>query len=207
MAPIATRDVNGTATEKSEESEQRRPDAGIYVPTLAFFDSNEDLDLDTTRKHALRLARAGVKGIVTHGSNGEAAHLDHQERMQMTAATREALDGAGYENMSIIVGCGAQSTRETIKLCQEAHASGGNYALVLPPSYFASLLSPAMLLDHYRKVADASPIPILMFASPPYNGPHTLLTVTRRTAQVAMLPPGEGRSDECRRGLREVDGG
>lgn len=83
----------------------------------------------------------------------------------ITRATRQALDDSG-EDVKLIVGCGAHSTRETIKLCKDAASAGGQAALVLPPSYFASLLSSKLLLDHFRKVADASPIPILIYNFP-----------------------------------------
>lgn len=133
---------------------------------MAFFKPNEDVDTETTKKHASRLAASGIQGLVTHGSNGEAAHLDHEERITITRATRQALDESGHEDMPMIVGCGAHSTRETIKLCKDAAGAGGNFALVLPPSYFASLLTPKLLLDHYRNVADASPMPILIYNFP-----------------------------------------
>jgi 4-hydroxy-2-oxoglutarate aldolase len=51
---------------------------GIYVPTVAFFDPvNDNVDVETTANHAVRLAKAGVAGITTQGSNGEAVHLSH----------------------------------------------------------------------------------------------------------------------------------
>src|SRR5205814_329316 len=105
---------------------------GVYVPTVCFFDEiTEDLDIPTIKKHAVRMAKAGVAGIATQGSNGEAVNLSHAERRLVTAATREALDNAGYHDMPIIVGCGAQSTRETLELCHDAFLSGGDYVLVL----------------------------------------------------------------------------
>lgn len=140
---------------------------GVYVPTVAFFDSETDaVDLPTVEKHAARLARAGVAGIVTHGSNGEAVHLDHSERMAINSATRRSLDEAGYPYLPLIVGCGAPSTRETIQLCKEAYSSGGSFALVLPPSYYNSLVSSNLLLEHFQTVADASPIPLLIYNFP-----------------------------------------
>jgi 4-hydroxy-2-oxoglutarate aldolase len=88
---------------------------GIYVPTVAFFDrATDEVDVATTKKHAVRLANAGVTGLVTHGSNGEAVHLDHSERMLINRTTREALDSIGRQDLPLIVGFGAQSTRETI---------------------------------------------------------------------------------------------
>jgi dihydrodipicolinate synthase/N-acetylneuraminate lyase len=140
---------------------------GIYVPTLAFFDRDtEDLDLATTAAHARRLAEAGVAGITTQGSNGEAVHLSHAERKAVTRATRQALDTAGFHEMPIIVGCGAQSTRETVELCREAMDAGGDYALILPPSYYRPMVGPALLREFFRDVADASPIPILIYNYP-----------------------------------------
>lgn len=140
---------------------------GVYVPTVAFFDKHtEDLDLDTVSSHAVRLAEAGVAGITTQGSNGEAVHLTHNERMAVTRATRHALDDAGFDALPIIVGCGAQSTREAIQLCHEAHYAGGDYALVLPPSYYRSLFRTESVFEYFQDVASHSPIPILLYNYP-----------------------------------------
>ncbi|CAF9940029.1 hypothetical protein IMSHALPRED_001726 [Imshaugia aleurites] len=139
---------------------------GVYVPSVAFFRENEDLDLDTIGKHAVRLAKAGVAGIATQGSNGEAVHLTHQERQQVTRTTRMALNENGFDFLPVIVGCGSQSTRETIELCQEALASGGDYALVLPPSYYKPSHKPDTIVEFFRDVADASPIPIIIYNYP-----------------------------------------
>ncbi|KAI4856174.1 dihydrodipicolinate synthetase family protein [Aureobasidium sp. EXF-8846] len=165
MAPTSTQDFDATASAPISGGVMNRLEAGIYVPTVAFFKDDEEVDIETTRKHALRLASSGIKGIVTHGSNGEAAHLSHEERVLITQTTRQALDDSGHD-VRLIVGCGAQSTRETIKLCRDAASAGGDAALVLPPSYFASLLSSKLLLEHFRKVAEASPIPILIYNFP-----------------------------------------
>ncbi|TGZ81984.1 aldolase [Ascodesmis nigricans] len=140
---------------------------GIYCPTPAFFDPiTEDIDLDTTALHAVRLANAGMAGIVTQGSNGEAVHLSHEERQLITHTTREALDEAGFHDIPVLVGCGAQSTRETIQLCREASAAGGEYAMVLPPSYYRTLYAGESQLDFFRDVADKSPIPIIIYNFP-----------------------------------------
>lgn len=140
---------------------------GIYVPTVAFFDDDTNgIDLETVEKHAIRLAKAGVAGLVTHGSNGEAVHLDHRERMLINTATRRALDSIDRPDMPLIVGCGAQSTKETVQLCIEASRTGGSYALILPPSYYGSLLTPDLVLQYFRDVADQSPIPVLIYNFP-----------------------------------------
>ena len=140
---------------------------GVYVPTVAFFKKeNEDLDLDTISQHAVRLAEAGVAGLTTQGSNGEAVHLTHKERKLVTKTTRMALDKAGFTNLPIIVGCGSQSTRETVDHCREALQSGGDYALVLPPSYYKPLFSATSIIEFFQDVADQSPVPIIIYNYP-----------------------------------------
>ncbi|KAK3177204.1 hypothetical protein OEA41_008533 [Lepraria neglecta] len=159
--------LKSTSASSLEDMHVIRPlRPGVYVPTLAFFKDNEDLDLITVGKHAVRLAKAGVAGIATQGSNGEAVHLSHQERKQVTRTTRMALDDAGFHSLPIIVGCGSQSTRETIELCQEAFASGGDYALVLPPSYYKPMHKSDTIIEFFQDVADMSPVPILIYNYP-----------------------------------------
>ncbi|KAL6870358.1 aldolase [Trichoderma novae-zelandiae] len=140
---------------------------GIYVPTVAFFDPETDeLDVKTVSRHAVRLAKAGVAGLAVQGSNGEAAHLLHEERNAVTKATRAALDAAGFGSMPLIVGCGAQSVVEAVSLCRQAAANGGDYALVLPPSYYAGLFDAATVEGFFGAVADASPIPVIVYNYP-----------------------------------------
>ncbi|KLU86841.1 hypothetical protein MAPG_05849 [Magnaporthiopsis poae ATCC 64411] len=76
---------------------------GVYVPTMCFFDpKTEDVDEAMIAEHAVRLAKAGVTGLATQGSNGEAVHLTHEERRLVTSTTRKALDGAGYSDMPLV---------------------------------------------------------------------------------------------------------
>ncbi|KAK5992726.1 Dihydrodipicolinate synthase-like [Cladobotryum mycophilum] len=139
---------------------------GLYVPTVAFFTPEDTIDVDTTSSHTKRLVEAGVAGLLTHGSNGEAVHLDHAERQLINRITRSALDASGKSDIPLIVGCGSQSTRETIQLCVEAAESGGTHALILPPAYYGSLLTGDLIMEHFRAVADASPIPLLVYNFP-----------------------------------------
>ncbi|KAK4166367.1 hypothetical protein QBC43DRAFT_16854 [Cladorrhinum sp. PSN259] len=159
-----------SSTSEASEFHMSRPLVpGVYVPTMCFFEEGtEDVDTDTIARHAVRLARAGVTGLATQGSNGEAVHLTHSERQLVTATTRKALNDSGFSHMPIVVGCGAQSTREAIQLCREGWEAGGDYALVLPPSYYASLFAPASqtIVEYFTAVADASPIPIIIYNFP-----------------------------------------
>jgi 4-hydroxy-2-oxoglutarate aldolase len=140
---------------------------GIYPPVPTFFDANGDLDLETLRSHIRRLTEPGncwVAGIVALGSNGEAAHLNDAERDTVIRTIRETTPA----EIPVLAGASAQSTRGTIALCKAAAQSGAAAALVLPPSYFR--LPRLALLQHYRAVADASPIPVVIYNMPASTG-------------------------------------
>jgi 4-hydroxy-2-oxoglutarate aldolase len=171
MAPSIISDSLIDSTQV-DGSQSRHLERGIYVPTVAFFeaDTHQRVDVAATEKHAQMLAGAGVTGIVTHGSNGEAVHLTDEERKLITKTTRQGLQRCGHGEMPILVGCGAPSTQQTIKLCIDAAESGGDFALVLPPSYYGTLLTKDAILDYFRTVADASPIPLVIYNFPAVQG-------------------------------------
>lgn len=135
---------------------------GIYPPVPTFFDEQEELDLDTLRRHVSRLADTRIVGYVVMGSNGEAVHLSNDERAQMIEAMRET----GGIDVQVLAGCGDQSTRATIANCQQAARFGADIALVLPPFYYKGRMDTQALLAHYRAVADSSPLPIVIYNMP-----------------------------------------
>ena len=88
---------------------------------MTFFNPDtEDLDPATIRTHAVRLAKAGLVGLVTMGSNGEDVHLSRAERQTVICETRTALTEAGFANAPVITGASEQSIRGTIELCRES---------------------------------------------------------------------------------------
>jgi len=147
-------------------SKSKPPPPGIYVPAVLFFKENEDLDEDAIKSHVLRLAQGSVTGILVQGSNGEAQHLSHDERKRAIHLTRATLDAYEYKDVVVIAGTGAQSTRETKQLNIDAHEAGATHALVLTPSTWASSMTKDTILRFHREVADASPIPTMVYNFP-----------------------------------------
>lgn len=134
---------------------------------MTFFDKEtEDLDIPTIKKHAVRLAEAGLVGLVTMGSNGEAVHLTREEKTAITRATREALDEAGFKDVVVIAGTSENSVRGAVEMCKEAEAAGAEYALVLPPSYYRAQSSEALIFEFYTELAEQSPIKIILYQYP-----------------------------------------
>jgi 4-hydroxy-2-oxoglutarate aldolase len=124
---------------------------GIYPPVPTFFDADEELDLATLREHITRLRAHGIANFVALGSNGEAMHLTPEERRQVIATIREA---AGAE---------AQVLAALTRLAADA---GADVALILPPHHYRSAMTPPVLRAHYLAVADASPLPVMIYNMP-----------------------------------------
>ena len=70
----------------------------------------------------------------------------------------------------LLAGTGLESTRATIALTRRAADAGADAALVLTPSYYKPQMSPEALRRHFEAVADASPIPVLLYSVPQFTG-------------------------------------
>jgi hypothetical protein len=110
------------------------------------------------------MAQAGV-GPLLCGSMSEAHHIAADERTTLIRAARSALDAAGLTHVPLIVGTGVGSTRETIALTKAAAAAGADYSIVITSGYYAGALakSPAALHAFFTDIADASPIPVMIY--------------------------------------------
>jgi len=144
---------------------------GVYVPMPTFFleepADEQPVDVDTVARHVKYLCTAGVHGIVCMGSTGEAVHLSEEERQLVVRTARKTIDDLGTKT-KLIAGCSQESVRGTLNLIQQAAKSGAEYAMVLPPSYFLTWTENRsdVLYSFYTKVADKSPLPIVIYNFP-----------------------------------------
>lgn len=144
---------------------------GIYVPIPTFFHEEpvdeQPIDVETLTKHVNYLCTAGVHGIVCMGTTGEAVHLTDEERQLVLRTARKAIDESGSK-AKLVAGCSKESVRDSIKLTKEAAECGAEFALILPPSYFLAWTPNRsdVIYSFYTKVADKSPIPIIIYNFP-----------------------------------------
>lgn len=106
-------------------------------------------------------------GILICGTTGEAPHLDLEERVAVIKATRQVLDSNGLTHIPIICGTGSGSTRQTINLTRSAAEAGADYAIVIISGYFALGLNYPAIKSFFLEVAEASPIPIMIYNCEP----------------------------------------
>ena len=140
--------------------------AGIFPPiTTPFQGPLGPIATQRFQHNVTRLLAEGVAGIVVSGSTGEAPLLDADEQRQLVELARAVMQDGAW----LIAGTGGESTLETVKLSLAAAEAGADAILVRPPSYYSAAMSPASLAVHFLSVADASPVPMLIYNIPKYT--------------------------------------
>ncbi len=140
--------------------------AGIFTPIATPFRPDDTLDEAGLRANIARWMQTSLTGLVVLGSNGEAPQLDDDESDRIIAIAREAMP----RNRPMIVGTGRESTRATIAASKRAAAAGADAVLVRTPSFFKPQMTTDVFVQHYTAVADASPVPVLLYNVTPYTG-------------------------------------
>ncbi|NLX35496.1 MAG: dihydrodipicolinate synthase family protein [Chloroflexi bacterium] len=138
---------------------------GILPPIITPFDDSGEIDWTALDANLERWNETGLAGYVVAGSNGESASLTCDE----VAALTERVRLRALPQQQVIAGTGRQSTRETIALTRAAAAAGADLVLVMTPSFFAEQMGGPALVEHYQRVADASPVPVLLYNVPKYT--------------------------------------
>lgn len=130
------------------------------------FDASGNVDTAAIQSNAARWLERGVRGIVALGSNGEAPLLDEDECAAVIAAARAAVP----PDRLLIAGTGRESTRNTIAASMRAADLGADAVLVRTPSYFKPRMTTDAFVAHYTAVADAVPVPVLLYNYPAVTG-------------------------------------
>ena len=139
---------------------------GVLAPVATIFGDDGELDLAAYAENMEFYATSALDGVVIMGSNGEYTLLSENEKERLIAAGVEAING----RKTVLAGTGVESTRGTIALTKKAAELGAEYALVNTPHYYRPRYDYAANLKHYLSVAEASPIPVIVYIMALYTG-------------------------------------
>jgi len=148
---------------------------GICASTITPFGPDGTLRLERLKPHIDWVIKDGVQAISPLGSSGEFAALEVKDRKRVLDAALAANDG----RVPVLAGTHHYSTRLTVELSKHAQQAGADALLIVPPYYMAP--TPAQVLDHYRRVAEAVQIPIVVYHNIP------LTAVDLRTEHLLQL--------------------
>jgi dihydrodipicolinate synthase/N-acetylneuraminate lyase len=134
---------------------------GVFAPIPTPFDRDERVDLGRLSAACARWAASPLGGLVVLGSTGEAVLLDEDESDRIMAFTRERWPAG--QARPFIVGAGRESTPATIRAVRRAADLGADAVLVRTPGFYKSQMTNDVFVRHYTAVADASPVPVLLY--------------------------------------------
>ncbi|MDH4147850.1 MAG: 4-hydroxy-tetrahydrodipicolinate synthase, partial [Acidimicrobiia bacterium] len=160
----------------------------VVTAMITPFDKSEALDLAGVRTLARWLVDQGNQGLVIAGTTGESPTLTHEEQAELFSAVRDAV------TVPIVAGVGSNSTRESLGLIDAAHAAGVDGLLVVTPYY--NRPSQAGLDRHFRTLADATDLPIMLYDIPVRTGRKidtgTLLALAHEVDNIVALKDAAG---------------
>lgn len=151
---------------------------GVIPPMATPFTADEDLDLAALKANIVQWNQTGLSGYLAVGSNGESVYLSEDEQQAVIAATAEA----AAEDKFVMAGAGRESSRETTQAIKRAASVGAHCALIVTPCYFKGQMKPPNLQAHYLRVAEASPLPILLYNVPQATGVNMTPDLVARLA-------------------------
>ncbi|NXK78337.1 HOGA1 protein, partial [Amazona guildingii] len=139
---------------------------GIFPPLATPFSPMREVDYARLEGNLHRYASIPFRGLVVLGSNGEYPYLAPQERLEVVSCVRRALP----RDRLLLAGSGCESTQATIQLTLSMAEAGADVALVVTPCYYRGAMTSAALVQHYTEVANASPIPVVLYSVPANTG-------------------------------------
>jgi dihydrodipicolinate synthase/N-acetylneuraminate lyase len=131
---------------------------------ITAFDADEHID-DKAHEHNLSVVvAAGAGGVLLAGSTGEGPYLEEDERRVLTSIARSA-----YPDLTIVCGVSAESDRQARIQIAEADAGGADAVLVVTPGTLVRNRH-RLITDFYHRIAQSSPLPILLYTVPGMTG-------------------------------------
>lgn len=152
--------------------------SGVLAPVPTPFDDRDQVDARKLTAAFARWVKGPLTGFVILGSNGEAALMDEEESDRVIALAREAVP----RDRTFLVGTGRESTQGTIRATKRAAALGADGVLVRTPGFFKSQMTNDVFVRHYTAVADASPVPVLLYNFTAVTGVNLLPAAVSRIA-------------------------
>lgn len=147
-------------------SNKRLDLGGIFPPLLTPFNKKEEVDYHRLEDNLQKYSSVPFRGFVVQGSNGEYTYLTSTERIEVVRRVRKAVP----KDKLVVAGSGCESTQATVKMTTNMAEAGADAVMVVTPCYYRGQMNSASLIHHYTKVADTSPVPVILYNVPANTG-------------------------------------
>lgn len=154
---------------------------GIIVPICTPFNEDESLNLEELEKQINRMIAEGIDGIFCFGTNGEGYILNAKEKKEVLRTTVKVVSG----RVPVYAGTGCISTKETIEQSLMAKEAGADVLSLITPSFAKA--SQEELYRHYKTVAEAVDMPILLYNIPARTGNALEPETVKRLSEIPNI--------------------
>jgi 4-hydroxy-tetrahydrodipicolinate synthase len=166
---------------------------GVFPAVTTQFKADESLDIPATIAQVERLLRAGVHCVIMLGSLGENCALEPEEKRQLVKAAVDAVKG----RVPVLSGVAECSTALAARYAADVGKLGADGLMVLPAMVYKS--DPRETLAHFRSVAKATSLPIMIYNNPPAYGVDVTPAMFAELMDVANIVAIKESSDNVRR--------
>lgn len=154
---------------------------GVIVPLVTPLNADETINELELRNQVNRQIESGIHALFPLGTNGEAYIMSHEEKLQIIKIVVEETRG----RVPIYAGTGCISTKETIELSLEAKELGVDVLSIITPSFAAA--SQEELYNHYKEVAEAVDLPIVLYNIPARTGNSLSPETVERLSKISNI--------------------
>lgn len=139
---------------------------GVIPPVITPFTADGGIAYPSLATNLEKWNRTDLSGYLILGSNSEFVYLTEEEKIRVLEFARERIP----REKAMIAGTGCEATAATISLTRRAAAIGADSVMVVTPAYYKPQMRERVLIDHYRRVADTSPVPVFLYNVPQFTG-------------------------------------
>lgn len=162
---------------------------GVALVLPMFEDGS--IDYEGYKRQVQRMIDGGVKALLVNGTTGEPATIDIEDEFELTKITVEMAKGTGVK---VIVGAGSNYTTQAIRKAKFNAEAGADANLVVTPYY--NKTSQRGLIEHYKAVAAASDLPLIMYNVPGRTGMKISVDTVVELAKVPNIVAMKDATDD-----------
>ncbi len=152
---------------------------GVIPPVITPFTADGQVSYHDLTTNLEKWNRTDLSGYLILGSNSEFVYLTEEEKIRVLEVAREHIP----REKVMIAGTGCEATQATISLTRRAATIGADSVMVVTPAYYKPQMQERVLVDHYRRVADSSPLPVFLYNVPQFTGVVLNPSVAARLAE------------------------
>ncbi|MCB1274097.1 MAG: 4-hydroxy-tetrahydrodipicolinate synthase [Leucobacter sp.] len=178
------------------------PFGQVMVALVTPFHPDGEVDWEATEQHIDTCIQSGADGIVVTGTTGETSTLTDPEKIKLVEVAKSVSSGRA----KVITGGGSNETAHAIELYQASQKAGADGVMIVTPYY--NKPTQAGLLTHFRLVADATDLPVILYDIPGRTGvPIAYETILRlaKHPNIVAIKDAKGDFSQVSRVLNQTD--